>query len=133
MSKIQIECFDDMAEISSISTEESKFLTLKFNTGYNGYISLGRITVRIVGEECCIDASGLDDGVYSPKLILCDRSINLPPIRKEKGLISPVDYDIGYLRELSIRERRLSQRVESLSQKIEQINEKVFGSSIFRS
>ena len=131
MSKMQIECFKDGSEVTSFSRESGRFLTLSFNKSYNGFVTVGNVSARIVGSECTLDLSRLDDGIYAPKLVLCDEAISLPKIKKENGIILPCEHDLSSLREISLRERRLSQRVDALSEKIEKIYEKVFGTSIF--
>ena len=131
MSRIYIECHGDGADLVSFDKSEGGNLTLVFNKGYNGFISIGHISARIVGNECSITLRNLDDGVYTPKLVLCDKVINLPSVRKENGSIIPIKPNIDYLSELSIRERRLSERVDRLSTMVEEMYKKVFGTTLF--
>lgn len=131
MSRINIECHNDGADLVSFDPGINGILTLVFNKGYNGYISVGHISARIVGKECSIGTKGLEDGDYIPKLVLCDRVINLPPIKKENGAIIPIKPDTSYLSELSIRQRRLEDRVNCLSSMVEEMYKKVFGTTLF--
>ena len=131
MSRIEIECFDNEAEIVGLVIDGRRILTIKFNNAYDGFLSIGAYAVRLIGDECSVDISSIEDGVYQPKLILCDKVIPLPQIKKENGIIMPTEYDLSYLRELSIRERRLCQRIDRLEKKTEEIYKKVFGTKIF--
>lgn len=131
MSEIKIECFEEGAEIISHLVDNSGFLTFKFNKGYNGFISVGDIDARIVGDSCRICLRGLADGVYTPKLMLCDRAMPLPTVRIENGAIIPIEKDSTDIRDLSIRERRLNERVKNLEAMVDNIYKRVFGTTIF--
>lgn len=131
MSKLMIECFDIGSEVLSFSEEKSRFLTLCFTKEQEGYVCIGSISTIIEGDKCSLDISRLPDGEYTPKLVQKNLSRPLPSIKKENGIVRPVDYGVEYLRELSIRERRLCERVDRLSKRLEEISKKVYGSSIF--
>nr|MBE6544640.1 hypothetical protein [Oscillospiraceae bacterium] len=131
MSKLMIECFDIGSEVLSFSEEKSRFLTLCFTKEQEGYVCIGNISTKIEGNKCLIDISRLPDGEYTPKLVQKNLSRPLPSIKKENGIVRTVDYGVEYLRELSIRERRLCERVDRLSERLEEISKKVYGSSIF--
>lgn len=131
MSKIQIECYENDSEISDLTPDGSRLLTLNFNIGYNGYLSIGGICQRIMGRECTVDVSKLSDGLYTPKILLCDKTVILPTLSIKNGRVSAGEYDSDYVRELSLREKRLSQKLSQMERELEKIKEKVFGSSIF--
>lgn len=131
MSKMSIEIFGYDAELISHTEDGGEGLILTFASELDGYVSLANVTVRIKGASCAIDTRRIPDGEYTPHLILKDCTLNLPDIKIQYGVISPIEPDISYLRKLSIRERRLSERVESLEKKLEEINKKVVGSSLF--
>lgn len=131
MSRIYIECHGDGADLVSFDQSAEGKLTLVFNKGYNGFISIGHIAARIVGNECNIAIKGLDDGVYTPKLVLCDRVIDLPSVLKENGSIIPQAPNADFIRGLSIRERRLDERVARIERMVEEMYKKVFGTTLF--
>lgn len=131
MSKLMIECFDIGSEVLSFSEEKSRFITICFAKEQEGYVCIGSISAKIEGNKCLLDISRLPDGEYTPKLVQKEMSRALPPIKKENGIVRPIDYGAEYIRELSIRERRLSERIDHLSDRLEEISKKVYGSSIF--
>ncbi len=130
MSKLVIKCFENFAEIVSASADTSRFLNLKFDGEYEGNLCIGVISASICGSECTLDTVRLPEGVYTPRLVLKDRSVELPKIRKINGVIIPEDYSLTQLRALSIRNGILSERISSLEKRLKLTEEKVFGRGI---
>ena len=131
MSKIIIECFGKEAELISFSQNGDQAVVLEFTEEYDGYISLDSITARIKGSSCALDTRRLGDGEYTPRLILSDRTVDLPRLKKQLGTISPMEPERPYVVALSLRERKLCQRVDLLEKRLEEISKKICGSGLF--
>lgn len=131
MSRMNIELFGRDAELISYKQDGERALMLDFGTELDGYISLGSITARIRGISCALDTRRLADGEYIPHLILADRTVDLPRVKLQHGILAPTEPDTSYLTRLSLRERRLSERVEKLEERLEEITERITGSSLF--
>ena len=131
MSKINIELFESDAELISFKQNGERSLVFDFSTMLDGYISLGTLTSRICGTSCAIDIRRLDDGEYTPHLILADRTLDLPKIKMQYGIIMPLEPDTDFVTKLSLRERRLKKRVDELEKKLEELTKKVSGTPLF--
>lgn len=130
MSRLIIKCFEHGAEIISSAADGSGLLQLEFDGEYNGHICIDRISKVISGSGCTLDLHQLEDGCYTPTLVLESRAIHLPPIEKINGVIIPKDYSMCNLRRLSIRDGILADRISRLEKRIKSAEEKVFGSGI---
>lgn len=131
MSKISIELIGSDAELISFKHSGERSLIFDFSVMLDGYISLGALTSRICGTECAIDTVRLDDGEYTPHLILADRTVDLPKIKKQYGIITPLEPDISFVTKLSLRERRLEKRVDDMEKRLEELTKKVSGTRLF--
>ncbi len=131
MSKINIELFGSDAELISFKQDGEAALAFGFPTMLDGYVSLGGITVRICGQACAVDIRRLADGEYIPHLILADRTVDLPRVKMQYGIITPIEPDTDYVTKLSVRERRLRGRVDELEKRLDEITKKVTGASLF--
>ena len=131
MSKIKIECFEHESELVGFESDYENSLVFEFSGEQDGYISLGNLTAKFTGRVCEMDIRTLYDGEHTPHLILLDRIIDLPRLKKEYGAVSMVDPSISEIRDISLREKRLLSRVEALESKMEEISKKVFGSKLF--
>ena len=131
MSKIIIENFDDGGELVDFKSDAETFLVFEFTEEVEGYISLGNLTSKFKGTSCAMDIRQLDDGDYTPHLIMPSRTIDLPRLKKEYGAVTPIDPCISDINKLSLRERRLCRRVKILESQIKEITKKVYGSSLF--
>ena len=131
MSKISIEIFGKGCEIVSYKQDGESVLIFEFADELDGYIALGSATARIKGRSCAVDLRRLQDGEYTPRLVLMEATLDLPPVIKEHGMITPKEPEISYLTRLSFRERRLSERVDKLERALENIEKKVMGQGLF--
>lgn len=132
MSKITIECFDRSAEIVSFESDREPMLVFEFTSEYDGYIALGEATARIKGARCTLDLRKINDGEYTPHLILSDKTVDLPRLKKEFGALALTEPPLNEINSLSLRERRLNKRVTELEKQMEEISKKVYGSSLFQ-
>ena len=131
MSKFIIECFDKVSELCDFVQDNEACPTFQFTAEYDGYLCLGSKTVRIKGKDCVVDVRGLEDGEYTPRLALRDRTIDLPKLRKQYGSLTPIDPSIEDIRKISLLERQLCQRVMALENEMREIARKVYGSILF--
>lgn len=131
MSKIKLEIFDRDVEVISYLPERSKLFIIEFTEEIDGYIVMGAQSVRIQGNECAVDIRNMQDGEHLPRLILEDKTLDLPILIKDFGIVRPKEHELCEIGELSLRERQLCRRVLELEKKLEKISEKVYGSTIF--
>ena len=131
MSKIKLEIFDREVEVVSYLPEPSRVLVFEFTEEIDGYIVMGSQTSRIKGRECALDIRNIKDGEHLPRLVLSDRTIDLPAVVKDFSIVRPKERSTDDIGELSLRERRLSRRVLELEKKLEEISEMVYGRTIF--
>ncbi len=133
MSKLKIECFGNDAELISFINESGPDLVIEFVEEVDGYVSLGNQAVKIMGKKCVLDKRKIPDGEHIPHLVLSDKTLDLPKLKKLYGSIEPAAHDIREIGELSLRERYLNRRVSLLEKQIEELTKKVYGSSLFKS
>lgn len=131
MSRILIECFGKEAELISFKQDGESAIAMEFGREYDGYVVLGSTTARIKGALCALDTRRLEDGEYTPHLVLTDMTVDLPKIRKQYGIITPVEPDTQYLVALSLRERELRERVEKLEGRVLELTQKIEGARLF--
>ena len=131
MSRLSFEIFKDGAEIYDYTPEWCEGLEIFFTRQVEGYIRLGRVSKKITDGVCRFDRSALEDGEYSPLLILSDRLITLPKIRVSDGRVSPAPYGDTELRELSRRMYRLEAALDTLCKRTDGVEKRVYGVTIF--
>ena len=131
MSKLNYKIFEGGAELISYTADGSRYLTLGLGDEYQGYISLGRLSVAISSRDCIVDTSSLSDGEYQLSLVLEDRTLLLGNIVKINGVIVPDEKGESKIRRLSIDERLLEEMVNAIDSRLKKIEEKVYGSHIF--
>lgn len=131
MSKIKLEIFDREVEVVSYLPERSRAFIIEFTEATDGYIVMGGQTVRIKGKECAVDIRAIKDGEHQPRLVLEDKTIDLPVIIKDLGIVRPKEREINEIGELSLREKRLMRRVSELEKRLDKISEMVYGRTIF--
>ena len=131
MSKIKLELFGSTAEILSYEDGKPGALVFEFTEAQDGYIVVGSQNARIIGKECAVDLRFIKNGEYTPRLVLMEKTIDLPKIVNENGAIFPSEHSLCEIGELSIRERRLCRRVSELEERLEEISNKVYGARIF--
>lgn len=127
MSKIKLMLYGAEAEVLESLPDSSNVLTLDFCEELSGFVRIGELTARLSGGRCDFDLRLLENGDYSPELILKSERIPLPLIRKFGSGIVCCDCTEGYIRSASQRERELAKRVGALENKLREIEEKVYG------
>lgn len=130
MSKIKFELYGGDVETVDFSQDSASLLTLDFSEELEGFVRIGELTERLSGGICDFDLRLLENGDYTPELILEDRRVVLPLIKKFGNIVVCCDCTEGYIRSASQRERALSKRVLALENKIKEIEDKVYGSVI---
>lgn len=125
MSKITVERFGKECEMIAFRQDKNRALTVEFTDEVSGYVSVNKLCVKIDGKSCTLKVNLLDDGEYTPRLILEDMTVDLPKIKKLYGFISPAEHSADFVASLSARERRLRIRVETLEKRLNEIEEKV--------
>ena len=130
MNKMHIEIFDGEAALVSFEKGKTHSLEFLFDEPYDGFITAGGITARVVDGKCVFDLRLMDEGETSPILILKGSRTPLPPILKDGITVLPKEIGIDKLREVLIRERRLVERVKKLEMEIEKISRSVYGVTI---
>ena len=128
MSRLTVERFGRECEPVSFRQDKNRALVIEFTEECSGRVSLGGIVKEIDGRSVSFNLIGLSDGEYTPHLILDDMTVDLPPIRKTFGIISPAQQEPDFIGKLSARERRLEIRVEALEKRLEEITSKINGS-----
>lgn len=131
MGKWVVQCFGRLGELVSFVPGEDENPTFEFDTEYDGYISIGDVTEKFKGKSITPDLRRLEDGEYTPYLILPEVTVTLPGLKKKHGIIAPIDPSIEQIREISLRERKLCLEVEDLKSRLNEISKKVYGSNLF--
>lgn len=131
MTRLVIGIFDGEAELIKYEREGGHEMEITFSEPYDGFITFGELTVRVKEGKSLLDVRLLDDGEYTPFLILKDCRRRLPRLAKRSRALEPIDPDSDFIREVSLRERKLSKRVAELEAQIEKISKSVYGTTLF--
>ena len=131
MSKIVFELFGSDAELVSFHADGSMGVDFIFNTPYEGFLSVGGIVARVTGGRCHFNLRLVDDGEHSVTLLSSHGSIKLPSIIKRSKEMRLADCDTGFIRSLSLRQRRLEERVKALEDRILSAEESIHKTTIF--
>lgn len=131
MNKLKIEIYQNEAEAVIFESDECESLYLSILPVCDGFISIDGVSKRVKEGECVFDLRLLGSGKYTPVLILCDKSINLPTLIKSGKKLTLADCSGDYVRALSVRERRLEARVAELEATVQKISESISKNTIF--
>ena len=131
MGKISLELFDEGCEMLSFEYKKDSTLTFEFTEELDGYISLGSHSARLKGSCCSVEVRDLIDGEHKPRLILRDRTVDLPLVVNENGAIYPRERSVTEIGDISLRERRLKRRLDMMEAELIELKNKVFGTKIF--
>ena len=131
MNVLTYEVFDSCAELAKCELHGGYDLKMVFNTIGEGFIKIGSHTARIASGECNLDLRLVDDGEFEPLVITRERTLKLPKIKKHAKQIDLCGAEIGFVLELSLRERRLEEKVKALEEDILRLRELIIGKSIF--
>lgn len=131
MNRIKYKLFKKAAEIVSFSEGASSQVEISFNEECEGILSIGEVVGIVKDGVCRMNLQLLEEGEITPCLILKDRAIRLPRIKKSARRISPAPCSEEYIRGISVRERMLSERVELLEEELERLKERLNDKIIF--
>ena len=131
MGKISLELFGDTCEMLSFEYKKEATLSFEFTEELDGYIALGGHSARLHGKSCSVEVRDLAEGEHTPRLVLRDKTVDLPGVVNENGAIYPREHSISELGNISLRERRLQRRVDQLERELTKLKNKDFGTVIF--
>lgn len=129
MSRIRYEFFGSAFEISEVTLDGGD-ITFIFPEGTRGYFCLGSKKYRLSSNELTIPLSLIENGSYTPRLIIPEAELTLPPIEKRDRLVSLPEEE-GAARRLSLKLARISQRVRELDKKLSELENYVRGTTCF--
>ena len=130
MSKLSFEIFNTEYELVGITSDGENRLVFEFSEEYEGFVRIGDLTSRLEGGRCEFDLRQIENGEFSPSLVIPNRIINLPQIKKLGRALEILDCTDGYIRSASQRERALEAKVSCLERQLEEISSKVYGETI---
>ena len=131
MSEIRYEIFDGEAEVVGFCSDGGRELTFRIEGSGDGFVSTDDVAARLKDGVASIDSRLISDGEHTPMLILKDRRIPLPGIKKSGSRVTLARCDEDYVRAVSLRAHRLTRRVKELEQTIESLCERVYGTTVF--
>ena len=131
MNRIAYEFFDGAAEITLFESGGSDEAEFSFPDSAEGLLSIGDIVGRVHGGVCRLDLRLIENGSYEPVLILKGGCVKLPTLEKSGRRIRPTDCTEKFVRDISLRERRLAMRVCALERELERICSKIYDTTIF--
>ena len=131
MKRMEFEAFDRCAEMLSFTDGGGGCVELVFNNLTEGFLELNGISHRVTEGRVTLNITLLPEGELTPILTANGRVITLPTLYKDGQMLRPTEPSNDYVRELSLRERRLKARVISLEARIEALEKSVFSTKIF--
>ena len=129
MNRISYEFFDSSCEISEAVLEGGD-ITFSFPEGTHGYFCLSNKKYRLTSNELTLPLSLIENGIYTPRLIIPEAELVLPPFEKRDRLITLPEKE-GTARKLSLRLARISCRVRELDKKLTDLENYVRGTTCF--
>ena len=129
MNRISYEFFDSSCEINEAVLEGGD-ITFSFPEGTHGYFCLGNKKYRLISNELTLPLSLIENGIYTPRLIIPEAELVLPPLEKRDRLITLPEKE-GTARKLSLRLARISCRVRELDKKLTDLENYVRGTTCF--
>ena len=130
MNRIAYEIFGETAEITRFESSSCDTVEFLFSESVEGLLSIGGIVGRVYDGVCRLDLRLIDNGAYEPTLILKRGAVKLPCIEKSGRKIRLSDCTDDFVRQISLRERRLAMRVYALEKEIEKISSKIYDTTI---
>ena len=131
MSRLTLEYYKNIAEISSYEKSDSPYIEYHFKPGCDGFVNIGSKSFTVSGGLCVIDVARLTDSEIFPTLILADRKISLPAMTKSEGVFVPKIYDSEFIRELSLSRLQLTKRLDELEERLNGLSKRVYRTTIF--
>lgn len=130
MSRLNFRLYERECELIEQLHDSSDSLEVDFSEDLTGFLRIGNLTARLSDGKCQIDLRLLENGDYTPELVLDNRLVVLPLFRKFGNLVECIDCTDAYIRAVSQRERALSERVKALEEKTRLLEEKVYGTVV---
>lgn len=112
-------------------SEEGGGASFAFPKETSGEVLLGSRTYPLSQGRVSISTGALSDGVYTPSLVLRDKKVALPAIRKCGNKITFVGYTTPELCAKFDELRRLKRACRELGEKYRTLEEYVFGKGLF--
>ena len=131
MKRITYEIFDKSAEIVAFTDGGGKYAEILFKNVTDGYFTIGDVTHKISGGALTLNLNLIPDGEISPTLTANGAFISLPRLFKDGTLLCPSEIDDGYIREISVRQRRGDMELSKLQEKVAALEKSVYGTKIF--
>ena len=132
MSKLKLFVFEDGAECANFDAEGKDELLIELSSGKEIPVSLGTHIKVARGGSVCFNTARFEDGVYPLSLFIGGRAVTLGHIEIKNGILSLLPPTADFIRELSLRERRLCERVELLEERLLSLDERVNGTPLFK-
>ena len=130
MTEIIIDIYETDAEISFFSPGSTE-LFVKFSKPLEGVLNIANKSFHVSDGKCIFKLCTIEDGEYSPNLVVGNMALRLPKLIKDGNRIYPSPYADEYIRNLSKRERCLEARVKELEGVIERLTKSVYGTRLF--
>lgn len=130
MSRLKFQLYERECELLEQLHDSSDSLEVDFSENLSGFLRIGNLTARLSDGKCQIDLRLLENGDYTPELVLDGRLVLLPLFKKFGSVVECVDCTDAYIRAISQRERALSERVKTLEEKISLLEDRVYGTVV---
>ena len=130
MSRLKFKLYDREVELIEHSRDSSESLEMDFSENLTGFLRIGNLTARLSDGRCRVDLRLLENGDYTPELVLDRGLVVLPLFRKFGNAVECIDCTDAYIRAASQRERALSKQVATLEDKIKLLEDKVYGTVV---
>ena len=131
MKRIEIEIFDEAAEITSFSDGGGHSAEITFSNLTEGYLTVGKVTHKISCGKTTLDIRLLPEGELTPTVTANGAIVRLPTLFKSGNLLCPTVTSEAYIRNISLRERRLEKRLNELEKRVIELEKSVFLTKIF--
>ena len=131
MSSLKVAIFDNVCEVLSFKSDDSPVFSIECDKTLNGYLGIGDLTCELTDGRACLNIRPLSDGKYLPKIVTKCFELALPGLTKRYNTITLAECDSDFVRELSLRERKLEAEVTEIKEKLLALSESVYGAKIF--
>ena len=131
MKRIEYEIFGNDAEIVSLEGGGGEFLEIAFTNLTEGYLSVGSEAHRFTDGKVTLNINRLPEGELSLSVTANGAIIRLPALFKSGHALQTRSASDEYIRELSIRERRLEKSLRMLEARADALEKSVFSTKIF--
>ena len=126
MSVVRYSIIGATAELANI-TESAGELVLRIDPVCSGFIRIDKHTRPLKNGMCAFRSSDLPEGSFTPTLTLPKGSYALPSLIYDGGFVRAVPVGDSYVRDVSIRERKLEEELKTLKARVDELTLKVYG------